>query len=281
MRQRFSDPLALLANTYNPPPSYINQQILYHSQPFEVYQPNQHYQSNTPITQQLIQSPPLQIYSPIFVQQPPTFQPSIEFFVPTLLPTYDPIASLNKAMIFLSSAYSSKYPPTNNQLQTSSSPRTQAIIQNDQVTVQNVQGRQSQAYPGSAGKNQATRARVVNTFGNTGANQPRVIRCYTFNDEEVVLNDKHHDILADNLEETDDCEELQLQATTNFKGDYVDAYDSNCDDEATENTIFMASLSPVGSINGDTVEPHYDSDILSEVPHYDTYHETDVLNLNV
>ncbi|GJU13665.1 retrotransposon protein, putative, ty1-copia subclass [Tanacetum coccineum] len=32
------------------------------------------------------------------------------------------------------------------------------------------------------------------------------------------------------------------------------------------------------SLNGDTVALTYDSDILSEVPHYDTYHENDVLN---
>ncbi|GKB78365.1 hypothetical protein Tco_0945260 [Tanacetum coccineum] len=50
---------------------------------------------------------------------------------------------------------------------------------------------------------------------------------------------------------------------------------------ATPNAIFMANLSPVGSINGDTVEPRYDSDILSEVPHYDTYHESNMLNSNV
>ncbi|GJR88266.1 hypothetical protein Tco_0212277 [Tanacetum coccineum] len=42
--------------------------------------------------------------------------------------------------------------------------------------------------------------------------------------------------------------------------------------------IFMASLSLAGSLNGDTVALTYDSDILSEVPHYDTYHENDVLN---
>ncbi|GKG39349.1 hypothetical protein Tco_0463494, partial [Tanacetum coccineum] len=66
-------------------------------------------------------------------------------------------------MIFLSSAYNSRYPPTNNQLRTSSNLRTQAIIQNGQVTVQNVQGRQSQGYAGNAGKNQASGAMVVNT----------------------------------------------------------------------------------------------------------------------
>nr|GEU42432.1 hypothetical protein [Tanacetum cinerariifolium] len=33
-----------------------------------------------------------------------------------------------------------------------------------------------------------------------------------------------------------------------------------------------------GSVNGDDVTPTYDSDILFEVPHYDTYHDNDMLN---
>ncbi|GJS76985.1 hypothetical protein Tco_0726866 [Tanacetum coccineum] len=162
---------------------------------------------------------------------------------------------------------------------------TQATIQNGQVTVQNVQGRQSQGYAGNSGKNQASRARVVNPVGNAGANQPRVIRCYNCNGEAqeagVVLNDEQQDFLADTLEETDDCEDLQLQATSNFKEDRVDAYDSDCDDEATTNAIFMVNLSPVGSINDDTVEPRYDFDILSKVPHYDTYDNYNMLNSNI
>ncbi|GJY88279.1 integrase, catalytic region, zinc finger, CCHC-type containing protein [Tanacetum coccineum] len=59
--------------------------------------------------------------------------------------------------------------------------------------------------------------------------------------------------------------------------DHVDAYDSDCDNEPTASAIFMASLSPVGSLNDDTVAPTYDSDILSEVPYYDTYRDGDVL----
>ncbi|GJZ16166.1 hypothetical protein Tco_0551843 [Tanacetum coccineum] len=113
MRQQLPEPLALLANTYNPPPSYN------------------------------------------IVQQPPTFQSDTELAIPTFLPTHDPIANLNKAMIFLSLVYRSKFPPTNNQLQTLSNPRTQDTIENGQVMVQNVQGRQSQGYAGNAGKNQA------------------------------------------------------------------------------------------------------------------------------
>ncbi|GKB04297.1 hypothetical protein Tco_0832440 [Tanacetum coccineum] len=97
----------------------------------------------------------------------------------------------------------------------------------------------------------------------------------------VVLDEEKQDFLADSLEETDDCEDLQLQATTNFKADHVDAYDSDCDDESTANAIFMEKFSPVGSLNDDMVAPRYDSDTLSEVPHYDTYHDSDVLNSNI
>ncbi|GJR21866.1 hypothetical protein Tco_0970393 [Tanacetum coccineum] len=165
MRQRFPEPLALLANTYNPPPSYIN----------------------------------------------------------------DPIASLNKAMIFLISMYHSKFPPTNNQLQTLSNPRTQATIQNSQVTVQSVQGRQSHGYTGNARNNQALGARDKMLLAKE-------------KEAGVVLDEEQQDLLADSLEETDDFENLYYS-----------------------NAIFMENLSLVGSLNDDTVAPRYDSDTLSKV----------------
>ncbi|GKG62833.1 hypothetical protein Tco_0636564, partial [Tanacetum coccineum] len=39
----------------------------------------------------------------------------------------------------------------------------------------------------------------------------------------VVLNEEQQDFLADRLEENDDCDDLQLYTTTNFKADHVDA----------------------------------------------------------
>ncbi|GJV57452.1 retrovirus-related pol polyprotein from transposon TNT 1-94 [Tanacetum coccineum] len=165
---------------------------------------------------------------------------------------------------------------------------------------------------GYARNNQASGTRVINTVGNAGENQPRVVKWYNYNGEGhmakqctirkmvkdsewfkekillaqaqeagVVLNEEQQDFLADNLEETNDCEDFQLQATVNFKADHVDAYDSDCDDEATANAIFMVNLSLVGALNVDMVEPRYDSDILSEVPHYDTYHDSNMLNSNI
>ncbi|GJS25276.1 retrovirus-related pol polyprotein from transposon TNT 1-94 [Tanacetum coccineum] len=38
---------------------------------------------------------------------------------------------------------------------------------------------------------------------------------------------------GERLEEIEDCDDLQLQTTSDFKADHVDAYDSDCDDEAT------------------------------------------------
>nr|GEW77500.1 hypothetical protein [Tanacetum cinerariifolium] len=97
----------------------------------------------------------------------------------------------------------------------------------------------------------------------------------------VVLNEEQHDFLANSLKETNDCDDIQLQDTTNFKAYHVDAYDSDCDNKATANAIFMANSYLVGSINDDTVKPRYDSDIPSEVPYYDTYHDSDMLHSNI
>ncbi|GJW61562.1 reverse transcriptase domain-containing protein [Tanacetum coccineum] len=162
---------------------------------------------------------------------------------------------LNKAMMFLSSVYRSKFPSTNNQLRTSSNPITQAMVQNGQAMVQNVQGRQSQGYADNAGNNQALGARCTA--------RKRVKDSEWFKDKillaqaqeaGVVLDEEQQDFLAHSLEETND---------------------------STTNAIFMANLSHVGSLSDDTVAPRYDSDTLSEVPHYDTYHDSDMLNSNI
>nr|GEZ70058.1 hypothetical protein [Tanacetum cinerariifolium] len=80
----------------------------------------------------------------------------------------------------------------------------------------------------------------------------------------VVLDEEEQDFLADSLEKTDDYEDLQLQATINFKAYYFDAYDSDCDDEATTHVIFMEKLCHVGSLKNDTISPCYNFDTLFE-----------------
>ncbi|GKA33292.1 hypothetical protein Tco_0719659 [Tanacetum coccineum] len=96
--------------------------------------------------------------------------------------------------------------------------------------------------PSYSRKGKATGTWVINTVGDVKANQPR------------------------------------LHKTSIFKSDHVDAFDSDCDEAPTASAIFMARLSPTGSINGGAFGSTYDLDILFEVSHYNTYHETNMLN---
>nr|GEY54531.1 hypothetical protein [Tanacetum cinerariifolium] len=162
------------------------------------------------------------------------------------------------------------------------------INQKSQVTVQNVHGRQSQGYRVNIRKGKATGTWVINTVRDLKANLPRVNQVLQLQREDVdgtssrsrsYIAGRATRLLADGLEDLDsDCDDLQLHTTSIFKAYHVDAFDSDCDEVPMASAIFMARLSPAGSVNGDVVGPTYDSDILSEVPHYDTYHEIDMLN---
>ncbi|GJW14228.1 hypothetical protein Tco_0018361 [Tanacetum coccineum] len=243
----------------------------------------------------------LHIWGKLMLPNPYSAATYFRGVTPSFLPTDDPIASLNKALLFLSTDMNSKFPPTNNQLRTSSNPRTQANIQDGRVTVQNIQRRQSQCYRVNTGNSQAiTGMRGTNTVSDVNGNQSRVIRCYNYKGgghmakqctakkrekysewfkekmllaqaQEVgfILQEDQHDFLADRLEYMDDCDNLQLHTNLNFKENHVDAYDLDCDDEATACAIFMANLSPAGSINRDTAGPSYDLELLSETKYND------------
>ncbi|GJZ70635.1 hypothetical protein Tco_0634486 [Tanacetum coccineum] len=92
----------------------------------------------------------------------------------------DPIECINKAMAFLS-VLASRFPPSNNQLRTSSNPRNQATIQDGRVTVQQVQGRQTQSYVGTRKRGSA------NTSKGNAAGQPRVVKCYNCQGEGHIV----------------------------------------------------------------------------------------------
>ncbi|GKF74654.1 integrase, catalytic region, zinc finger, CCHC-type containing protein [Tanacetum coccineum] len=91
----------------------------------------------------------------------------------------DPIACLNKAMAFVNTVASSRFPSTNNQLRTlsnlsySNESSNQATIQDDRVTVQQVQGRLGQSYSGAGYKSNAT-----SSGGNNASGQEKVVKCY-------------------------------------------------------------------------------------------------------
>nr|GEW46228.1 hypothetical protein [Tanacetum cinerariifolium] len=137
------------------------------------------------VHQQLYQAHALKISFQTPAIQPPS-QPSFPkldsgLVVPSFNISDDPIASLNKAMAFVITTFTSHFPKINNQLRTSSNSRNQVTIQDERVTVQALQGRQTQRYADT---------RVGNNLTNQGANRNEAAGAY--------LDPKQLAFLADN-----------------------------------------------------------------------------------
>ncbi|GJX45497.1 hypothetical protein Tco_0262173 [Tanacetum coccineum] len=149
MRERYPGPLAFVANSQT------------------LYNPYQSPQHSVNPQQQSVSSQP-------FISLPVTLQSQAEFprldyglAVPTFQQGDDPIEFINKAMAFLS-AVASRFPSSNNQLRTSSNPINQATIQDGRVTIQQVQGRQTQSFASTGNREIATTSR-----GNYAAGQAK------------------------------------------------------------------------------------------------------------
>ncbi|GJR57005.1 integrase, catalytic region, zinc finger, CCHC-type containing protein [Tanacetum coccineum] len=179
------------------------------------------------------------------------------FVVPIFSSEDDLIACLNKAMAFLTTVASSRFPSTNNQLRTSSNPRNQATIQD--------------------GRGNATSSR-----GNTTSGQARVIKCYNCQGEGHISRQctqpkrlrnaawyKEKAMLAEAQEAGQILDEGQLAFLADsgiladqtqtiipynaaFQTEDLDTYDSDCDDLSTAQAVLMANIS------------NYGSDIISE-----------------
>ncbi|GJZ80221.1 retrovirus-related pol polyprotein from transposon TNT 1-94 [Tanacetum coccineum] len=172
-------------------------------------------------------------------------------------------------MAFMSTVMALRFPSTNNQLRTSSNLRNQATIQDERATVQQVQGRQGQSFTGTRTKGNAT-----SSGGNNPAGQARVVKCYNCQGKSHMARQctkpkrprnsawfKEKMLLVQAQESGRVLDEEQLaflaepgvadgQATQTiithnvaFQTDYLDAYDSNCDDISSAKAVLMANLS--------------------------------------
>ncbi|GJV75486.1 retrovirus-related pol polyprotein from transposon TNT 1-94 [Tanacetum coccineum] len=213
--------------------------------------------------------------------------------VPMFQEGEDLIECINKAMAFLS-AVASRLPPSNNQLRTSSNTRNQATIQYGRVTVQQVQGRQTQSYVGIGNRGIAT-----TSMGNYAASQLRVVKCYNCQGEGHMVRQctqpkrprnvawfKEKLMLAEAQEAGQILDEEQLSflayprineapvaqhtipQSSAFQTEYLDAYDLDCDDISSAKAIVIANISSCSS------------DVFSEVPYSDTY-LNDMINQDV
>nr|GEW45334.1 hypothetical protein [Tanacetum cinerariifolium] len=78
---------------------------------------------------------PQVVYAPAIRQQSEFSQPDTGLVVPVFQKGDDPIVDINHMMSFLTAVVTSRYPPTNNQLRTSSNHRRQAIINNGRIAL--------------------------------------------------------------------------------------------------------------------------------------------------
>nr|GEU51758.1 retrovirus-related Pol polyprotein from transposon TNT 1-94 [Tanacetum cinerariifolium] len=204
----------------------------------------------------------------------------------------DPIDAINHMMSFLTAVVSSRNPPTNNQLRTSSNPRQQATIKNGRVTIQPIQGRQNSLTVGMS------RQYTSGPSGTSG--KQRVIVCYNckgeghmskqctkpkrkrneawFKDKVLlvqaqangqVIHEEELEFLADpRIAET---QSIQYVVTNNaaYQADDLDAYDSDCDEINSAKIALMVNLSHYGSDNLDESETKITSD--SNIISYSQY----------
>ncbi|GJX03780.1 hypothetical protein Tco_0189696 [Tanacetum coccineum] len=121
----------------------------------------------------------------------------------------DPIVILNKAMAFLTTAITSRFPTTNNQPRTSSNPRNQATIQDGRVTVQQVHGRHE--------------AKELCMFKEK-------ILLVQAHEAGQVLDEEQLAFLVDpGVAESKDTQTTIIHNAV-FQTDDLDAFDSECDD---------------------------------------------------
>ncbi|GJY93727.1 retrovirus-related pol polyprotein from transposon TNT 1-94 [Tanacetum coccineum] len=216
MHERYLNPLALVANSqtiYNPSqsPQHSGSSMYLPPQQFtSVYAaPIHHQHHHTPVNPQQ-QSISLQPFiSPLVIQLAQAEFPQLGsgLSVPIFQQGEDPIDCINKAIAFLS-LVALTFPPSNNQLRTSSSPRNQETIQDGRVTVQQVQGRQTQSFAGTRNQRIATTSR-----GNYAAGQAKIT----------------------------------IPQNSVFQTKDLDAYDSDCDDISLAKAVLMANLSSCDS----------------------------------
>nr|GEW07369.1 retrovirus-related Pol polyprotein from transposon TNT 1-94 [Tanacetum cinerariifolium] len=220
----------------------------------------------------LSSSMPHMEYAPAVHQQTELTPPDTGLVVPVFQKGDDPTDSINQMMSFLTSVVTSRYPPTNNQLTTSSNPHQQATINNRRVTIQPIQGRKNSMTTGSL---------RPYTSGSSGTSEKQsVIVCYNckgeghmskqctkpkrkrdkawFKDKVFlvqaqasgqVLQEEELEFLADpGIAETSST---QYAVTNNaaYQADEIDAYDFDCDELNSSKIALMENISHYGSDN--------------------------------
>nr|GEY17828.1 hypothetical protein [Tanacetum cinerariifolium] len=209
------------------------------------------------------------------------FQPQVSTFQLIVLVFQkgdDPIDAINHMMSFLIAVVTLRYPPTNNQLRTSSNPRQQATINNRRVTIQLIQGRQNSMTIGEGHMSkQCTKPKRKR---DEAWFKDKVLLVQAQANGQVI-HEEELEFLADpGIAET---QSTQYVITNNaaYQADDLDAYDSDYDELNSAKIALMANLSHYGSDN--LAEVHNQDNMTNNVIYQDvqatlTSEQSNILN---
>ncbi|GKD73691.1 hypothetical protein Tco_1331973 [Tanacetum coccineum] len=148
-------------------------------------------------------------------------------------------------MTFLTTAITSRFPTTNNQLRTSSNLRNQATIQDGRVIVQQVQGRQGHSFVGMGSKSNATSSVINRNGGNNATVQARVLA-----------------FLAEpGVAESQDTQKI-ITHNAAFQTDELDAFDSDCDETPGAKAVLMLIYPVMTQIKQKKKEDKYIKEVI-------------------
>ncbi|GJU24221.1 trichome birefringence-like protein 2 [Tanacetum coccineum] len=192
------------------------------------------------------------------------------------------LATMNQ-IVNLLSGFQKQFPPTNNQLRTSTNPMTQATIQAGQITTENVQRRA----PGNKGKQIATgsQGKLVTCYNCRGQGhiareckeKKREKDSQWFKDKALLMEAKEKGAILDAEAEAFladvECtspyvEPLAITTTTAFEVSHEDAYDSDVDEAPHAAAAFMANLTGTSTGEGTSNDTDFHSEVHTHNNHF-------------
>ncbi|GKA70369.1 trichome birefringence-like protein 2 [Tanacetum coccineum] len=192
------------------------------------------------------------------------------------------LATMNQ-IVNLLSGFQKQFPPTNNQLRTSTNPMTQATIQAGQITTENVQRRA----PGNKGKQIATgsQGKLVTCYNCRGQGhiareckeKKREKDSQWFKDKALLMEAKEKGAILDAEAEafladvectTPYVEPLAITTTTAFEVSHEDAYDSDVDEAPHAAAAFMANLTGTSTGEGTSNDTDFHSEVHTHNNHF-------------
>ncbi|GJR92260.1 retrovirus-related pol polyprotein from transposon TNT 1-94 [Tanacetum coccineum] len=223
---------------------------------------------------------------------PSTSQPQ-----PAVLSPNDAMMATMTQIANLLSGFQKQFPPTNNQLRSSSNSRTHATVHDGQIVTETVQRRA----PGNVGN---TESRGNQSYGNVTTATGKKVICYNcrgeghvarqckepkrakdsqyFKDKMLLMEAKEKGATLDaeaeaflaNVECTAPYDQPLAMTTTNiFEVNHEDAYDSDVDEGPNAAAAFMANLSSTSGNNHHVNEVHPNAIQINDSVNYQLSHE--------